>query len=359
MADAHPSTFPGSAPTGAEPPSEPVTRFPTWSALRATLGRPPVWGLVFAIELLLALAPALMFHEWMSGAIDHRYAPGSLFANLDANFRFDHRDDLGDLGRSTAIVGAVLATFAMLIGCFCAGGWLQVFLERTRGESLKRFFFGGARYFWRFFRLLLLTLLTLALVRWVLHGPVWNVVVLKWMHGVPPADYGALETLRSENTVVALRIVQNALHAIAFGLVLVWGDYTRTRLALHDTSSAVWAGLCTWWTLVRHPIRTLRPMLGLFAIEVAIVYVVGWLARSIEADVVRRPETLSVVFLFAAAQFALLWRVVLRGARYHAAVRVSRDVVSPIARPDPWKESVGGPGGPRYPIGGDEYSVSM
>jgi len=51
--------------------------------------------------------------------------------------------------------------------------------------------------------------------------------------------------------------------------------------------------------------------------------------------------------------------VIVRGSRYHAAVQVSREVVRPIARPDPWKESVGGPGGPRYPIGGDEYSVSM
>ena len=53
-------------------------------------------------------------------------------------------------------------------------------------------------------------------------------------------------------------------------------------------------------------------------------------------------------------------------ARYHAAVQVSRDVVTPIARPDPWKSSVGGPGGPRYPIetgepgdAADEYAVSL
>jgi hypothetical protein len=106
-------------------------------------------------------------------------------------------------------------------------------------------------------------------------------------------------------------------------------------------------------------VKTLRPMLGLFAIELAIVLVLGWLSRSIESDIVRRPEIVGVGILFAAAQFALLWRVILRGARYHAAVQVSREVVLPIARPDPWKESIGGPGGPRYPIGGDEFSVSM
>jgi hypothetical protein len=34
-------------------------------------------------------------------------------------------------------------------------------------------------------------------------------------------------------------------------------------------------------------------------------------------------------------------------------------VVTPILRPDPWKDSVGGPGGPRYPIGGDEHLVQL
>jgi hypothetical protein len=341
------------------PQTEVATRFVALEALRITIGRPPVWLLVLCLELLLALPPALAWHDWMSGTTAHRYAPGSLFANLDANFRFDKGSEIADLNTATARTGSILVLFSMLIGCFCAGGWLQVFLERTRGESLRRFFFGGARYFWRFFRLLILSLLMLALVTWLVHGAPWNNVVLRWMFGVPSGDFDTLETLSSEVIAGRLRFVQSGLHAALFGLVLVWGDYTRTRLALHDTNSALWAGLCTWWTIFRHPVRTLRPMLGLFAIEIAIVLVLGWLARSVEADIVRRPETVGVGVLFAAAQFALLWRVILRGARYHAAVQVSRDVVMPIARPDPWKSSVGGPGGPRYPIGGDEYSVSI
>jgi hypothetical protein len=336
-----------------------ATRFVALEALRITIGRPPVWLLVLSLELVLALPPALAYHGWMSGTIAHRYEPGSLFGNLDASFRQDKALELQQLDAATSRMGAVLVLFSMLIGCFCAGGWLQVFLERTRGESLRRFFLGGARYFWRFFRLLLLSMCVLALVTWILHGLPWNEVVLHWMFGVPRGDFQALESLGSEITAERLRFVQSGLHAALFGLVLVWGDYTRTRLALHDTSSALWAGLCTWWTIFRHPVRTLRPMIGLFAIEIAIVLVLGWLARSVEADIVRRPETFGVGILFATAQFALLWRVILRGARYHAAVQVSRDVVMPIARPDPWKASVGGPGGPRYPIGGDEYSVSI
>lgn len=339
-------------------PGAPV-RFVALEAVRVTLGRPPVWLLVMAVQVLLALPTTIAWHGFMTAATEHHYAPGSLFANLGENFRFDHRAQIESLNHATSQVGAVLALVAMLFGCFTAGGWLQVFLERTGGESLKRFFFGGARYFWRFFRLMLLSLLLLALVSWLVFGLPWNRLVLGWLFDVPAHAYGSLETLGSETTAFRLRLAQSVLHALGFGLVLTWGDYTRTRLALHDTSSALWAGICTAWTILRHPVKTLRPMIGLFAIELAIVLVLGWLARSIEGDIVRTSDAFSVAILFATAQLALVWRVIVRGARYHAAVSVSREIVRPIARPDPWKGSIGGPGGPRYPIGGDEFSVSM
>lgn len=345
--------------TEPEPGPSAPARFVALEALRVTVGRPPVWLLILSIECLLALPAALAWHGFMTTATEHHYAPGTLFANLPENFRFDHRGEIGDLNASISRAGAVIALLAMLSGCFFAGGWLQVFLERTRGESIKRFFFGGARYFWRFFRLLLLSLSLLALLGWIVYGMPWNRLVLGWMFDVPAHAFGSLETLSSETIAFRLRFTQSALYALGFGLVLTWGDYTRTRLALHDTNSAVWAGICTAWTLVRHPIKTLRPMIGLAAIEAGIVLVLGWLARTVEADAVRTAEPLTVAVLFATAQFALLFRVILRGARYHAAVQVSREVVRPIARPDPWKESIGGPGGPRYPIGGDEFSVSM
>lgn len=326
-------------------------------ALRITLGRPPVWLLVWALELVLALFPALLFARWFQDATAHRYAPQSLFADLGADFRFDHRQGMSALDASIGSAGALLVLVAMLGGAFFAGGWLQVFLERTHGHSLQRFFFGGARYFWRFVRVLALTVLSLALLSWLLFGMPWNRLVLGWGFDVPEHAWTSLETLSSERTARSLQTAQQVLFALGYTLVLVWGDYVRTRIALHDTSSAVWAGLCGWFTLLRHPLRTLRPYALLFALELAIVLAVGWFARVVEAGIHAEPDPIDVLILFGAAQLVLLWRVVLRGARYHACVQVSREVVRPIARPDPWKASAGGPGGPRYPIGGEEYGI--
>src|SRR5262249_19304008 len=139
---------------------------PGLGGLRSALGRPPVWLVVWCVEALLALAPAMLLHGWMKGAISHRYEPGSLFGNLDTYFRFDHLRESETLDGAMGMLGGVLAILAVLFGAFAAGGWLQVFLERTHGHSLQRFFLGGARYFWRFFRLALGTVLALSLWTW-------------------------------------------------------------------------------------------------------------------------------------------------------------------------------------------------
>jgi len=334
-------------------------RVASLDGLRAALGRPAIWLAILAFEVLLAVGPALAYSAWMTGATAHHYAPGSLISNLDANFRFDHRAGLDALGDATGQMGAGLALIAMLSGCFFAGGWLQVSLERTHGESVRRFVHGGARWFWRFARLLVLSLIALSVCGWIVYGKPWNTLVLQLGMNVPPGDFEKLETLGSEQTVVTLRFVQAALHALLVGLVMVWGDYTRTRLALHDTNSAMWAGIQTLWLLVRHPVKTLRPHCVLLALELSVVTGLGFVAREIEGGIVRDPEPWTILLLTTVVIAALAWRVIVRGARYHAAIQVSRRLVRPIARPDPWKKTLGGPGGPRYPIGGDEYAVSM
>jgi hypothetical protein len=328
-------------------------------ALRSALGRPPVWLVVWSVEALLALAPAMLLHGWLKGAISHHYEPGRLFGNLDTYFRFDHQRETETLDGAMGMLGGVLATLSVLFGAFAAGGWLQVFLERTHGHSLQRFFLGGARYFWRFFRLTLGTVLALSLWTWIVHGWPWSTIVLRGICRVPASDLERLETFTSEWSAFYVRAAQQGIYALGVALVLVWGDYSRTRLALHDTSSAAWAGLCTLFTLLRHPVQTLRPILGLFVLEVALVVGIGFLARAVEGVVARESSLAGVGLLLLLGQLALLWRVVLRGARYHAAVQVSQRVVRPIARPDPWKASLGPEGGPRYPIGGDEYGMSL
>lgn len=325
-------------------------------ALNSAVGRTPLWILSATVVVLLSTVLALPSLAWFREALDQRYEPGSVLRALDETFRFDHREARATLERSLAGSAAVLALLAMLFGAFSAGGWLQVFLERTQGQSLRRFFFGGSRYFFRFLRVLLLTLLTLHLLGWLFYGRPWEVVVGGWMLDLPDGDLHGLESELSARQIVLAR---DALFFLLAGLVFLWGDYTRTRLALHDTSSAVWAGLCSWATLIAHPIRAVRPMLLLWLVEAAVLAAAAVVTRMLQARLEGSQAWLPVLLLFVLGLVVILWRSIVRGARYAAALDVSAQLVRPLARPDPWKQSLGGPGGPRYPIGEDEYSVSL
>jgi len=324
--------------------------------LNAAIGRTPLWLTVAVFTSLLALAVSLPWFEFFVDALDHRYEPGSLLGALDETFRFDHRASLEVLSESTRSAVSVVALIAMLVGAFTAGGWLQVFLERTEGQSLRRFFFGGSRYFFRFFRVLLLTLLTLHLVGFVVYGLPWEFVVNELVLGLEDGDLG---DLTSELYALRTGYVQDGLYMTLVVLVLVWGDYTRTRMALHDTSSAVWAGLCAWATLLLHPIRTLRPVLLLWISEVIVLGAAWLVSDRLQAALAADRTWLPLLLLFLLGQLALCWRTIVRGARYFATVQVSHQLVRPLPRPDPWKHTIGGPGGPRYPIDADEYGVEV
>ena len=341
-------------------------------AIRAALGRVPLWLLVTLAMGMLALPSALLTYDAFDDALGARYEPGSMLRSLGSNFHIDTADERAALGEAVSTTGAALAALAMLLGIFTAGGWLQVFLERTEGHSVRRFFHGSTRHFWRFLRVFVLVLVGAALIdRAVFHEP-WHALVETRLLDLPDVpsqgastgpDYSSIrmQELPDELTAVRVQWLQDGLHALLLALLLTWATYTRTRLALHDANSSLWAGLCTFFTILRHPIRTLRPMLLLLIVEMLVVLaassVHGWMEEGLDADSTWK----SVAMIFALSACVLAVSEILHAARYHAAIVVNRRVISPIARPDPWKHSIGAPGGPQYPIieGGDEYGVSL
>lgn len=322
------------------------TRVPVaFDALRTAISRVPVWLACAVLFGLLGWLAALPEYGQVQSAADHRYEAGSLLRELDVNFRTDHRDELRTLDASSRAIGAGLALAAMLLGAFCAGGWLQVLLERTEGHSMRRFFHGGARYFFRFFRVLLCTLALLQLCGWLVYGWPWEWLVLNTVLGVKEVS-----ELTSELSAQRVAWLQDGLYLWLFALVMAWGDYTRTRLALHDTNSSIWAGLCTFATFAAHPLRALAPLAVITLIEGLLLMLAGAARPTFEAGLAPDGGSAPIVALFILSAYALCARAIARGARYAAAVAVSRAVVRPIARPDPWKGAIGGPGGPRYPI---------
>lgn len=325
-------------------------------ALGSAASRVPLWFVAGLMPLIPPLAMALFWHEGLHSAMDHRYQSGTLRDSLSATFRADHATILRILGDGTGRALAIASFAAFLGGIFCAGGWLQIFLERTRGHSLRRFVFGGARYFFRFFRLSLWVLLVLGLVHELMYKGAWESLVDGRLFGIVDGD---TEAVGSEKTVVHREWLRALVHYVLFSAVLSWAEYSRARIALQDSSSVTAAAIASLWLIIRHPIRTLRPLFLIFLIGHAVLFGLYYVSNSINKDVGETSGLLPIVALGAITIGALLWREILRGSRYAATVSLTTEL---LRKREPAKRSIGGPGGPRYPIaedGEDEFAVSL
>lgn len=341
-------------------------------AWRAAFTRFKLWGATTLVLLLLSAPAFLQTSSAFSGMIGSRYpsaddarelhsSMGSPTENLGEVFRQDHRGTLSQLDGSLEASGAALALVAFLFGIFAAGGWLQVTFEQPHRQTLRRFGFGGARYFGRLLRVAILVVLALGFVRWLWYGKPWDYIVEGLILDVPEYDRGKLETLGSELQAVRLGWIQDGMFAIAFAKVMAWGIYTRTRLVLRDGRSAIASGIATAFTMMRHPIQTLRPLILLLLVEALVVVgFFGWWMGTVEARFEADPNGWHVAAMWGIGVLALVWRQITRGAQYHAAGRVSQALVLPTdRRPDPWAQTIGGPGGPQYPVSDDGYHVTI
>ncbi len=328
--------------------------------LRAFAGaalRVPLLFICWLVPLLFAAVLAYGFVDWFDETAAHRYEPGSLRASLDAVFRFDQGKALGALRDNAARAAVPILFLMMLWGVFSAGGWLQVLLDNKKGRSLRRFLVGGAKHFWRFLRVWILTLLVLSLVTWLCFGWPWEGLLLETILGLKG---GKLELLESESCVLALSWTQAGVHALLFALTLSWADYTRTRLALLGSRSALWSGLCTAFLILRHPVRTLRPALLIFLVEFLAVWFLGGLSWRWSTEFGADAGTTQLLMILGLGQALMIFQTIARAARYHAAVALSQVFVPPASSPDAGAKRIGGPGGPQYPIDdAEDFAISL
>lgn len=341
-------------------------------AWKTALRRYKLWGATWLFVLLLSFVPALVTGAAFDDMVGDRYPTSDAARDLHSSmaapsvglsavFRQDFAGPLAQLETTQAALVAGLGLIALLFGAFAAGGWLQVIFEQPHRQTLRRFGFGGARYFGRFLRIMVMVALAIAFHRWLFFGDPWKHVVLGGILEVPEYDWGSLETLESERQVVHLAWIQNGLFAISFVKVMAWAIYTRTRMALRDSRSAIGAGFASGFMMLRHPIQTLRPLALLLIVELLVVAVfLGWWQGTVEDRFLADANGWHVAAMFGIGQIAAIWRQITRGAYYHAAGRVSQSLVRPTERhPNPWEETIGGPGGPQYPVVDDGYHVAV
>lgn len=325
-------------------------------ALLVALRTPLAWLPFALLPLALAAAPALAWMRWFERTTEHRATDAQLLPALDETFRFDHRDAIGDLAASTGTSGAWLALVALLAGCACAAAALALLVEPRGPRACARALAGVAANGFCFVRLALLEIALLALAGWLLYGMPWRVLVLEILCGLPGGDPQAFA---SEASAVHAGWWADGLSALCFAATSLWAIHVRTRVALGDSRSVFVSGARAAAFLLRHPLRAVVPAAVLASAQLVALLGIGAFANARNHHFALEGAGAQIAVLAACSLVALLVAAIGRVAQYALAVELVRELVPRLAAPRDLPIGVGAPGGPQYPIGGDEFGVSV
>ena len=156
------------------------------------------------------------------------------------------RDLVIDGGPGLLTLGLIvvaLVVVALPVNVFLSGATLEVLITEDGLPFVQRFLRGGAHFFWRFLRLMILggvvMILSLAATAIAINSLVGPLNRSSW----PPGGF------------VALGIEGLAIGLVAMYFLLSF-DYARIRLALSDRGGVLRAWLSSLALVARHPVRT-------------------------------------------------------------------------------------------------------
>lgn len=195
-------------------------------------------------------------------------------------------------GDKTVLAAGILF---LLAWTFFAGGILDRFVHPDRPQSRARLFSHSGEYFFRFFRLLLISLLVYgAIFRWIanpLHA---------WLTD-------ATRDVTVERTV----IMYTALFYALVGLLLAFSamvlDYARIAMVAEKRSSALLAVLRGLRFVLVNPGKTFGLYLALVVVAGLLMAVYGWLVPGVGQSTVR-----SIVLAFLVGQVYVVARIAMK-----------------------------------------------
>jgi hypothetical protein len=194
--------------------------------LKAAVRRPKTTAAVWLVNLLCALPLYAMFTASFSAALGASGLARGLAAKTDMNVIVEVLTGSGAALRETLLMAAILIFVHGLAALFLAGGILETL--RTGAEPrpfAAAFFSGGGRFYGRFFRLGVFSLLL-----WIPAGALFLVFD------------GLLSAVQSdpnrERLGFVLALARYAFALALFHLIRMISDYARIRIAVRDSRAA-------------------------------------------------------------------------------------------------------------------------
>ena len=173
---------------------------------------------LWAISLLFSLLVAAPFAAAIQGQAAHSLAADSLLARMDVDWLTDL--SIRFQGAAPLVLGLLLAALLLylLLAVFLNGGVIGGLLRPGARPTLAEFFHDCGLYFWRFFRLFLLSIPVYLLFVGLLHGLVAGLLRALTRQAASEWPLVAANGLRLLALLLLLGIVSMFLDYVKIGL---------------------------------------------------------------------------------------------------------------------------------------------
>ena len=215
------------------------------------------------------------------------------------------------------VAGAVFSAYPLILfmtitgGVFLAGGAVKLMVNDATVYSPREFWSGCGEYFWRFFRLMIYSLLFYGIAS-ALSGGVKKAADKIWGEGLEGAP------------IVMATWAANALLIFLCGIVSTAMDYAKVRLVTDESRKSLRACFGSLWLVLRNP-----RVVGAWLVRAFIGVLFTLLYQPVANNVLATTMPL-IVLLAVWQQVYILARVWLRFLSWGTAAEFD-----PVLRPKP------------------------
>ena len=267
-----------------------------------------LWWLLGANLAVALLATAPLMRP-LEDSLSHHEASAVMARHFDMSWWVDVTTSRAEAFAAALDGVAAAALLSALIGCFFAGGLLQVYHDSMGGLPMERFMTSCRRWCPRFVCLFVLSLP----LYWIVHQMLNRHLAL--------ALDDALEKVSDERIGMLINLGRSALFLLLFDLVTLIGDYARVHAIVRSDRSMLASLSAGMRFVLYHP----RRVASLEAMAFGLQCLALGLFLPIDALVLRSGGTIAgLLFALGAAQSFLLMRLFLRESARAAQVACYR-----------------------------------
>ena len=280
-----------------------------FDGIRSAFRRPGLVLLLWAWNLLLGLVVAMPAYNWWTTAFSFSPGADSMRDRFDTSVLADltKYDQVSGFAMLSGVtIGAIV--LAVIASAFVNGGILEVLATEGDPRSfMHRFFRGAGHFFGRYFRLLVVTLVS-------------AIVVSAIVAAVVGAATSRLSDIDWEPAGFLVGIFNLLVLAVVWGWFLLAQDYARIRIANEDRRGVLGAWIRSLGFVTRRVFATFA--IGILITIVSAILLGVWLVYDGNAQ----SATWSGILVLVLVQQAVLaartgLRVAMVGAERHYYLR--------------------------------------